>query len=274
MIYRASHDPGRDEPCPYRVPSMSDPKVLLNTTGNVAMITLNRPDKRNALDDETIALLKQYFSEADKDDNVRVILLTGAGKDFCSGADLSALQKIAESSVLENWHDANSLKDLFVQMRHSRKPIVAAVRGRALAGGCGLATACDIILAASSAKFGYPEVKIGFIPAIVMAILRRSVSEKRAFELITRGETFSAEQAEKFGMINHVFDDDSFDSKVENYVNDFRGTSASAVMLSKSLLYQIDGMNFESAVSAGADLNTIARQTDDCKKGIAQFLKK
>src|SRR5581483_6844901 len=175
---------------------MNDSKVLLNTADKVATITLNRPEKRNALDDDMVALLKQSFSEAERDENVRVILLTGAGKDFCSGADLSVLQKIAEGSILDNWEDANSLKDLFIQMRLLRKPIVAAVRGRALAGGCGLATACDIILAARSSQFGYPEVKIGFIPAIVMAILRRSVSEKRAFELITRGETFSAEQAE------------------------------------------------------------------------------
>ncbi|HZS45433.1 MAG TPA: enoyl-CoA hydratase/isomerase family protein [Blastocatellia bacterium] len=253
---------------------MNDSKVLLNTADKVATITLNRPEKRNALDDDMVALLKQSFSEAERDENVRVILLTGAGKDFCSGADLSVLQKIAEGSILDNWEDANSLKDLFIQMRLLRKPIVAAVRGRALAGGCGLATACDIILAARSSQFGYPEVKIGFIPAIVMAILRRSVSEKRAFELITRGETFSAEQAERYGLINHVFDDDVFDSDVQRYLDGFNSTSASAVMLSKYLLYQMDGMTFESALRSGADLNAIARLTDDCKKGIAQFLKK
>ncbi len=253
---------------------MSDSKVLLNINDKIARITLNRPDKRNALDDETIEQLKSLIAKADSSTNVRVILLTGAGKDFCSGADLSALQKIAEGSILENWEDAKSLKDLFVQMRNAHKPIVAAVRGRALAGGCGLATACDIILAARSSQFGYPEVKIGFIPAIVMAILRRSVSEKRAFEMITHGETFSAEQAERYGLINRVFDDESFESDVEHYLEAFDRTSESAVMLSKYLLYQMDGMNFESAVRAGADLNAIARLTDDCKKGIAQFLKK
>jgi methylglutaconyl-CoA hydratase len=168
--------------------------LIYAVEGTVALLTLNRPEKRNALNDDLIGSLKEALREADANNSVRVVVITGAGTDFCSGADLSALQKISESSVMENLEDAQSLMELFALIRHVRVPVVAAVRGRALAGGCGLATACDLVLAAKSARFGYPEVKIGFVPAMVMAILRRNVSEKRAFELITRGAEFGAEE--------------------------------------------------------------------------------
>jgi methylglutaconyl-CoA hydratase len=161
-----------------------------------------------------------------------------------------------------------------VLIRHIRVPVIAAVRGRALAGGCGLATACDVVLASASARFGYPEVKIGFVPAMVMAILRRNVSEKRAFELVTRGGDISSDEAERFGMINHVYPDDEFEIQVEKYVRGFEAVSRSAVMLSKRLLYQMDSMTFDDALRSGVDVNTIARNTEDCQKGIARFLKK
>ncbi len=248
--------------------------VIYAVEGSVALITLNRPEKRNALNDELVGGLKAALGKADEDDNVRVILITGAGADFCSGADLSALQKISKASVMENLEDARSLMELFALVRRVRVPVVAAVRGRALAGGCGLATACDIVLASSGARFGYPEVKIGFVPAMVMAILRRNVSEKRAFELITRGAEISAEEAERVGLINQVFDEDDFESGVKEYAAAFEKLSRSAIALSKHLLYHIDGMTFDAALQSGADLNAIARMTEDCQKGIARFLKK
>ncbi len=248
--------------------------VIYAVEGTVALITLNRPEKRNALNDALINDLKASLRAADADDAVRVVVITGAGADFCSGADLAALQKISESSVTENLEDAQSLMELFALIRRVRVPVVAAVRGRALAGGCGLATACDLVLAARSARFGYPEVKIGFVPAMVMAILRRNVSEKRAFELITRGAEIGADEAERLGLVNQVFEDEQFEEGVENYVAGFEQVSRSAVMLSKRLLYHMDGMTFDSAFQAGVDVNAIARMTEDCQKGIARFLKK
>lgn len=248
--------------------------VIYSVEGTVALITLNRPEKRNALNDALINGLKESLRKADENDAVRVVLVTGAGADFCSGADLAALQKISESSVAENLEDAQVLMELFALIRRVNVPVVAAVRGRALAGGCGLATACDLVLAARSARFGYPEVKIGFVPAMVMAILRRNVSEKRAFELISRGAEVSADEAERIGLVNRVFDDETFEAGVENYVAGFEKVSRSAVMLSKRLLYHMDGMTFETALQAGVDVNTIARMTEDCQKGIAGFLKK
>jgi methylglutaconyl-CoA hydratase len=248
--------------------------VLYNVEGAVALVTLNRPEKRNALNDALVGGVKAALRAADENEAVRVVLLTGAGADFCSGADLAALQKISESSVEENLADAQSLMALFALVRRVSVPVVAAVRGRALAGGCGLATACDIVLAAESARFGYPEVRIGFVPAMVMAILRRNVSEKRAFELIARGTELSATEAERIGLINHVFADDVFEVEVERYVAGFERVSRTAVMLSKRLLYQMDGLTFAAALAAGVEVNTIARMTEDCRQGIARFLKK
>jgi methylglutaconyl-CoA hydratase len=252
----------------------ADKTVLYAVDGSVARVTLNRPEKRNALNDAVIAGIKDGLKKASQDERVRVVVISGAGKDFCSGADLTALQKIASASVAENSEDARLLLELFLLIRQLPIPVVAAVTGRALAGGCGLATACDIVLAASSARFGYPEVKIGFVPAMVMAILRRNVSEKRAFELITRGAEISADQAKLFGLVNHVFPESNFAEDVNQYVGEFEKMSRSAIGLTKTLLYQMDGMAFPEALETGADVNVIARLTDDCQQRIAKFLQK
>jgi methylglutaconyl-CoA hydratase len=249
-------------------------KILYELRDGVARITLNRPDKRNALDGEIIAELKVAFSSSATEDACRVVLLAGAGTDFCSGADLANLERTVQNSVLENMADARLTADLFLMMRNHPRPVIAAVQGRALAGGCGIATACDIILAAQSAQFGYPEVNIGFVPAMVMAILRRSVSEKAAFELVVMGETVSAARAHELGLVHRVFADDQFTSEVGSYVARLAAKSASAVMLSKRLLYNMDSMSFEAALQAGVEINAIARQTADCRKGVERFLKK
>ena len=143
-----------------------------------------------------------------------------------------------------------------------------------MAGGCGLASACDLVLAAESARFGYPEVKIGFVPAMVLAILRRNVSEKRAFELLTRGAEIGANEAMTFGLVNQVFSDETFENDVTSYVEEFKKMSRSAVALTKSLLYQTDGLAFTDGLQTGADVNVIARLTEDCQQRIAKFLNK
>lgn len=248
--------------------------VLLTSADGIVRITLNRPEKRNALNSELIEALKKALRRAGEDRDVRAIVLSGAGSDFCSGADLSALQKISTASVEENLDDARSLMELFILIRSIRVPVVAAVKGRALAGGCGLATACDIVLARRSSRFGYPEVKIGFVPAMVMAILRRNVSEKRAFELVTLGTEIGAEDAMSFGLVNRVIDDEAFEDEVDAFVQRFKKTSGSAVALTKHLLYRTDAMSFEDAMQFGVDENVIARMSEDCKKGIERFLRK
>jgi methylglutaconyl-CoA hydratase len=248
--------------------------VLYTIEGSIGRITLNRPEKRNALNDAIVGGLKNALRRANEDDGVCVVVIMGAGQDFCSGADLSALQKISAASMPDNADDARSLMKLFSLIRRVSMPVVAAVRGRALAGGSGLASACDLVLASNTARFGYPEVQIGFVPAMVTAILRRNVSEKRAFELITRGAEISAEEAKEMGLINQVFSDETFEDDVSAYLRGFEKLSKSAVALTKSLLYQIDGMAFAEAIETGVDANVIARLTEDCQKGIERFLKK
>lgn len=247
-------------------------EIIINSTNSILTITLNRPEKRNALNDALINDLKAALQTADRDATLRAVVICGAGKDFCSGADLSALHKISESDVLGNHDDADNLRELFSIIRRVKIPVIAAVHGRALAGGCGLATACDLVLATETARFGYPEVKIGFVPAMVTAILRRNVSEKRAFALATQGFEFDAATAKDFGLINEVFADENFENTVKDYVSVYGKVSRSAVVLSKKLLYQMDGMTFESALQSGVDVNTIARLTDDCQTGIVKFL--
>ena len=252
---------------------MSQP-VLLVREGPIARVTLDRPEKRNALSAELITALKAALRAADLDPEVRVIALSGAGKDFCSGADLSALRRIAQASTMDNVADVDELAELFLLPRQLRKPVVALVRGRALAGGAGLAAACDLVLAAESASFGYPETKIGFVPAMVTALVRRNVSEKRAFELLVLGGTLPAAEAERMGMVNRVFADDDFAEGSEAVLRELAERSPSAVQLTKRLLYNTDAMGFEQALRAGAEMNVVARATDDMRAGVARFLER
>lgn len=248
--------------------------ILTETQNNTRIITLNRPDKRNALNDELIAELKAALIAADADESVRAIVIRGAGKDFCSGADLSALQKIANASHEENLEDARSLGELYKLIRRVRQPVIAAVKGRALAGGFGLALACDVIFAHDEARFGFPEVKIGFVPAMVAAILRRNMSEKDAFATLTLGNEISAAELLKRNIVEAIIQGEDFDSEVTAIAKQYEKLSASAVQMTKRLLYDIETLTFDAAIELGAQTNATARMTDDCQNGIARFLEK
>ena len=249
-------------------------EVLIEDRGAIRFLTLNRPEKRNALNDALVDALKDALREADENEDLRAVVIRGAGKDFCSGADLSALQKIAGASYEDNLEDAHNLAELFAMPRKLHIPVIAAVHGRALAGGCGLATACDLVLATDTARFGYPEVKIGFVPAIVTAFLRRNIGEKRAFELITQGFEFTAQQALEFGLVNRVFAEDQFDAEAQKYCSVYEKLSPTAVSLTKDLLYGMDALAFEESIELGTETNVEARMSDDCQTGIAKFLNK
>ena len=253
---------------------MNSEILLTSNDGAVRILTLNRPDKRNALNDELIAALKAALVEADGDESLRAIVIRGAGKDFCSGADLASLQKISENTLDENVADAMSLAELFELIRRVRIPVIAAVRGRALAGGFGLALACDLIVADSTSRFGFPEVKIGFVPAMVAGVLRRNLGEKKSFELLTQGFEYSADEAVELGLVNRVIDGENFESAVLEYASIYSKVSKSAVEMTKRLLYDIDGLSFADAIAKGVEINARARMTEDCQKGIAKFLAK
>jgi methylglutaconyl-CoA hydratase len=251
---------------------MSQSPLLYSVDGGVATLLLNRPEKRNALNGALVSALREAFQRAADDDEVRVIVLRGAGKDFCSGADLAELERVAEMGAPASLRDAARMGDLFLAMRRHPKPIVAALHGRALAGGCGLATACDLILAQEGSQLGYPEVHLGFVPAMVMAILRRKLTEGRAFELVALGERIGAQEAERIGLINRVFSAEEFEERVSAYVADLASRPASALALTKGLLYGLDSVSFEAGIARGAEVNTIARLTEECRAGVRRFL--
>lgn len=254
---------------------MGEPILLeIDARTGTADLVLNRPERRNALDAALVAALKTALRRADADERVRVIALRGAGPDFCAGADLRELQATVNAGPEASLADAESLGELFALPRALGKPVVAVVHGRALAGGCGLATACDLVLAAEDARLGYPEVKLGFVPAMVMAILRRSVGEKRAFELVALGDTIDASAALECGLVNRVFPAPSFEAEVADYLERLARRSASALALSKRLLYDIDGLSFEESIRAGARVNVEARMTEDCREGVRRFLER
>jgi methylglutaconyl-CoA hydratase len=248
--------------------------VAVDDATGVCRITLNRPDKRNALDPLTIDELTDALAWTDADERVRVIVLEGKGRDFCSGLDLAVLAEMQGASVEEQLADADALADLFLLLRRVRQPCIAAVHGNTLAGGCGLATACDIVLASDDAKFGYPEVKVGFVPAMVMALLRRAVGEKRAVELAVTGRTIDAAEAHRLGLVHHVFPAAEFERRVGEYAADLARVSATALAFTKRLAYETDAVSFEAAIRAGVEMNALARQTDDFREGVERFVKK
>jgi len=240
--------------------------------GGVLTLTLNRPDKRNALNAAVIEALHQALDAADLDADVRVVLLTGAGKDFCAGADLEELLASADASPEANEVAALRLGALFGRLRQLPKPTVAVVRGRALAGGAGLMTACDIVLAGAGAEVGYPEVLRGFVPAMVMTLLRRLVGEKVALDLVLTGRLLSATEAHAWGLVSRVVADQDLEQEGGELARALASVPASALALTKQLFYQLDGQSFEQGIALGARVNALARQTPDFRDAIGRFL--
>ena len=251
---------------------MSD-RVLVALENGVLTGTLNRPEKKNAIDAAMIDGLSALLDRADLDAGVRVVALRGAGTDFCAGMDLAELLASADHTVEQNRAAALRFGGLFVRMRALPKLVVAVVTGRALAGGCGLATACDLVLAAESARFGYPEVQRGFVPALVMNMLRRAVGEKVAFDLAATGRLLDAREAERAGLVSRVWADDAFEAQVGRLLGDLAGFSATALALTKQQFYRLDGTDFEAGMRLSADVNAMSRTTADFRHAIAAFLK-
>ena len=252
---------------------MSD-RLGAETTAGVLTLTLSRPDKRNALDRLMIDALHNELDHADLDAHVKIVVLRGAGPDFCAGADLAELLDSVDKSPDENARDAAHLGGVFEKLRALPKVAVAVVHGRALAGGCGLATACDMVLAHEQATFGYPEIKRGFVPAMVMAMLRRAVGEKVAFDLVATGRTLTATEAANMGLVSRVLPAAGFEEAVAEIVDALSSGSQSALAFIKKQLYALDGLSFTEAVKLGARTNAAARQTPDFVDAISRFLQK
>jgi len=249
-------------------------RVLVDVAGGVLSATLNRPDKRNAIDTAMIDALLEVLERADLDAAVRVVAIRGAGRDFCAGMDLNELLASADHSLEQNRKAALHFAEIFVRMRRLPKPVVAIVQGRALAGGCGLATACDLILASESSQFGYPEVQRGFVPAIVMTMLRRAVGEKIAFDLAATGRLLNGTEAAAAGLISRVYEDADFEEQAGDVLRLLAESSASALAFTKQQFYQLDGLTFAEGLRLGADVNAVSRSTPDFRAALGAFLKK
>ena len=249
-------------------------RILATLADGVLTGVLNRPEKKNAIDQAMIDALATLLERAELEAAVRVVVIRGAGKDFCAGMDLAELLESADRTVEQNRAAALRFGGLFLQMRALPKPVIAVVQGRALAGGCGLATACDVVMAAESAQFGYPEVQRGFVPALVMNMLRRAVGEKVAFDLAATGRLMTAREAERAGLVSRVLPDADFEAAAAQVVRDIAGISATALALTKQQLYRLDGVGFEEGIRLAADVNAMSRTTPDFRSAIAAFLKK
>jgi len=249
--------------------------VEYTVSNRVAVITLNRPEKRNALNPELVSLLHTTFEKAAADTMVKVIILRANGEAFCAGADLAYLQQLQKFTFDENLADSRNLMQLYHLIYTLPKVVIAQVEGHALAGGSGLVTVCDFAFAVPEAKFGYTEVRIGFIPAIVSTFLIRKLGEGKAKDLLLSGRTMQAEEAAQVGMISRVVPKANIQAEVETLSQQLvSSTSAQSLAATKKLIDQVQGRPLPDALEYAARENATARSTDDCKKGIAAFLEK
>lgn len=249
--------------------------VLYEVKERIGYITLNRPEKRNALSHELVAGLKQAFNKAENDPDVKVVVLQANGEAFCAGADLAYLQQLQKFSFEENLADSNHLKELFLRIYQLKKVVIAKVQGHALAGGCGLATVCDFVFAVPEAKFGYTEVKIGFVPAIVLVFLIRKIGEKSAKHLLLSGELFQGNDVVSFGLVNQLTTKDKLDETISAFAQKLiKNNSTQSMALTKQMIDQVQSMPLSDALNFAAQMNAEARASDDCKKGIDAFLNK
>jgi methylglutaconyl-CoA hydratase len=251
-------------------------RIKYTVANRICSITLSRPEKHNAIDDVMISELTQAFQSAQKSSEIKVVILKAEGESFSAGADLAYLQKISKYDFDQNQRDSSNLMKLFQQIYTQRKPVIALVQGNALAGGCGLATVCDVIIGArETARFGYTEARIGFVPAIVMVFLVRRIGESRARELTLRGNIITAEEALRVGLINMIVPAVQLEETGEKLANELVAhCSSSSMGLVKELIARINGMTMNDALEYAANLNALTRMTDDCKAGIESFLKK
>lgn len=242
----------------------------------IATITLNRPDKRNALNGAVVQELHTAFEYAKQDASVKLVVLTGEGKAFCAGADLAYLQQLQQFSYAENLNDSGKLAALFQKIYTFPKIVIARINGHALAGGCGLATVCDFAIAVESAQLGYTEVKIGFVPAIVSFFLLRKVGETTTKQLLLSGELITAHQAKNYQLINEVVaDEKELNQRIATLAHTLcQNNSAQAMQTTKQLVYEMFALDLQAAMQLAIATNAKARQTADCQQGIAAFLNK
>ncbi|GAC1477411.1 MAG: enoyl-CoA hydratase-related protein [Gemmatimonadaceae bacterium] len=246
-------------------------RIRVETDGAIRRLVLARPAKKNALDRKMVDALESALNEAAVDDRVRVVAIAADGADFCAGADLHALAAMVGAPAETQLADAQALARVYLAIRDLRMPVVALVRGRAIGGGAGLATACDIVLAHEQARFGYPEVTVGFVPALVLTMLRRAVGEKVAADLVLTGRTVSAVEAHAIGLVSRVAGDADFDAAAVELLNTIAAHPPGAIAMTKRLLHDLDALSFSDGLALGAARNAAARATAEFRDAVTRF---
>jgi methylglutaconyl-CoA hydratase len=247
--------------------------LLLDTTEHLSTITLNRPEKRNAITTQMIADLQSALDAIEKT-NTRVVIITGTGKAFCAGIDLELLQAIAQQTPAENQDDSRRIAKMFRKIWSYSRPMIAAVNGHALAGGCGIATLCDFTLSVPEAKFGYTEVKIGFLPAIVSVFLSRQIGEKRCRDLLLTGRLVEASEAKELGLVNEIVSSERLMDRAHELAADLLAASPSSITRAKHLLVSAAAAGVDHDLERAVLESARVRCTPDFKEGLAAFLEK
>lgn len=254
---------------------MTEPLVLYSLSQRIATISINRPEKRNALNPELVAQLTAAFVKASADDEVKVVILKANGSTFSAGADLAYLQQLQQNTYEENLADSENLKNLFTTIYYLPKVVIAQVEGHAIAGGCGLATVCDIIFSVPEANFGYTEVKLGFVPAIVSCFLLRKTSETIAKKILFTGALFTAQEALNYGLITFVTNKADISLNVNNFALSLcNEASTNSLMVTKQLIGQTTNPELEKSLLEAVRINARVRESEDFRKGIAAFISK
>lgn len=252
---------------------MSYETILVAEENSVRTITLNRPERRNAMTPQMQEELLAAMQEAAAG-SCRVVVLAGVGEAFCAGLDLSSLQGMNDKSAAEHTADAQRIARLFRTLYELPKPTIAAVHGAAIAGGTGLATICDFTLAVPAAKFGYTEVKIGFVPALVSAYLALQIGDKRARDLLLTGRLFSAEEAYRLGLVNEIVQRDQLAGRTLELAETLKANSPQSMTTTKGLLAAQNKGWLDAATEFAMNANAEARTTHDFREGVAAFLEK
>ena len=247
--------------------------IQVEIQDQILSLTLNRPSKKNALNQKMIQEINSVLDANKESEKIRVVLISSNSDVFCAGADLEYLEKIKDFKYEEHLQDSKELMSLFKNMLLYPKLIIAKVTGAAIAGGCGLMTACDITFATKDSKFGYPEVKIGFSPALVSTFILQKIHETKARELMLTGKIINAEEAKKIGLINCLYAKNEIDHKIFEFIQIFtKSTSSNSIANTKKIMYT--SMDLDKKLEKAAELNALTRMHSDFKKGINAFLRK
>jgi methylglutaconyl-CoA hydratase len=252
---------------------LSNVTILVGDDGAVRTITLNRPERRNAMTPEMQTELIAAMDEA-AEGACKVVVFAGAGEAFCSGLDLTVLQEMKDKSAAEHRVDAERIAKLFRTLFELPKPTIAAVHGAAIAGGTGLATICDFTLAVPAARFGYTEARIGFVPALVSAFLALQIGDKRARDLLLTGRMFEAAEAYRLGLVNEIVQPEALAERVQALASLLTANSPASLQGTKRLMATQNKAWLDTAIAAAMEANAKARETTDFKEGIASFLEK